>query len=149
MADALAHVGFDVLINRSLVLERQAQALRITGLDDVHYFYTDAARAALNAPGDGFRVALVHSPEIADYAAECGYALYLCGHTHGGQVCLPGGKPVFTRLTRCHHAVRGLWREGSMIGHTSSGLGVSGSAVRFNTRGGATLITLRRQSVAS
>lgn len=148
MANALGHLGFEVLINRSLVLERNGQALRITGLDDVHYFYTDAARAALDATADGFRIVLVHSPEIADHASERGYALYLCGHTHAGQICLPGGKPIFTRLMRCHHAACGLWREGGMIGHTSSGLGVSGSPVRFNTRGSASLITLRRQSAA-
>jgi uncharacterized protein len=147
MADTLTEMGFEVLINRSLVLERQGERLRITGLDDVNSFYTEAAHAAFNVHEGEFRIALVHSPEVADYADEAGYALYLCGHTHGGQVCLPGGRPLVTQLTRCRHAARGLWHQGRMAGYTTSGLGVSGSPVRFNTRGELALITLLRSPV--
>ena len=93
---------------------------------------------------DGCRIAFVHSAEMADHAAAAGCALYLCGHTHAGQVCLPGGRMVFTQLVRCRHAASGVWREGEMVGYTSPGLGVSPPAVRFNSRGGAALITLRR-----
>jgi predicted MPP superfamily phosphohydrolase len=144
MADALAQAGFDVLANRSLVVRRADGELRITGLDDVHNFYTDAARAALDDHAGEFRIALVHSAEVADHADEAGYALYLCGHTHGGQICLPGGRPVVTHLKRCRHAARGLWRQGRMTGYTSCGLGVATPSVRFNSRGEVTLITLRR-----
>lgn len=147
MADALAEMDFDVLINRSLVLERQGERLRITGLDDVNSFYTEAARAAFDVHAGEFRIALVHSPELADYADEAGYALYLCGHTHGGQICLPGGRPLITQLTRCKHAARGLWYQGQMVGYTTNGLGVSGAPIRFNTRGEVALITLRRLSI--
>jgi uncharacterized protein len=144
MADALGAMGFDVLINRSRVIEREGEQLCVTGLDDVHCFYTQAAHSALDQHADKFRIALVHSPEIADEASDAGYALYLCGHTHGGQICLPGGRPVVTSLTRCRYAARGLWRRGRMLGYTNSGLGVAHPAVRFNTRGGAALITLKR-----
>ena len=145
MVDALQRTGFEVLINRSLVLRRGGKSLRITGLDDVNCFYTEAARAALDDHAGEFRIALVHSAEVADYADEAGYALYLCGHTHGGQICLPGGRPLVSQLRRCRHAARGLWRQGSMIGYTNRGLGVSGPPVRFNCRGEAALITLRRE----
>jgi predicted MPP superfamily phosphohydrolase len=144
MADALGVMGFDVLVNRSHVIERQGEQLCITGLDDVHCFYTPAVHSALGQHADKFRIALVHSPEMADEASAAGYALYLCGHTHGGQVCLPGGRPVVTSLTRCRYAARGLWRRGRMLGYTNNGLGVARPAVRFNTRGGAALITLKR-----
>jgi hypothetical protein len=146
MVDALEQTGFEVLINRSLVLRRGDESLRVTGLDDVHCFYTEAARTALDDHGDDFRIALVHSAEVADYADEAGYALYLCGHTHGGQICLPGGRPLISQLKRCRHAARGLWRQGRMAGYTSCGLGVSGLPVRFNSRGEAALITLRRKA---
>ena len=86
----------------------------------------------------------MHSAEVADDADEAGYSLYLCGHTHGGQICLPGGRPLVTHLKRCRHAARGLWRQGGMTGYTSCGLGVSDLPVRFNTRGEIVLITLRR-----
>jgi hypothetical protein len=51
---------------------------------------------------------------------------------------------VFTQLVRCRHAAVGVWQEGAMVGYTSPGLGVSPPALRFNSRGGAALITLRR-----
>ena len=143
MADALEHVGITALINESLVVERRGERLVVTGLDDVHHFYTPAAKQALRDAPAGFRIALVHSAEIADYAAAAGFGLYLCGHTHGGQICLPNGRWLFTRLRRCHFGARGEWRAGAMIGYTSNGLGVGEVPLRFNCRGEIAVITLR------
>ena len=148
--------GIRVLINESLTIERDGDAIHLTGTDDVHYFYTDAvpaalgaAPAALGAAPDGFRIALIHSVEAAGIAADAGFQLYLAGHTHGGQICLPGGRPVFTHLT-CHRAyARGIWRHGDMVGYTSSGVGVSGIPVRFNCPGEMAVITLRRAPIQS
>lgn len=144
MVDALQELGFETLVNQSTTLSRDGQSMRVTGVDDVHSFYAPEAQAALEERADGFKIALVHSGEMADHAARAGFALYLCGHTHGGQIALPNGKLVFTQLVRCRHTATGLWHDGKMVGHTSSGLGVSPPTVRFNTRGGAAVITLRR-----
>jgi predicted MPP superfamily phosphohydrolase len=144
MADALEQAGLTVLINESTTVERDGEEIVLTGLDDVHRFYTVAAQRALAAKPAGFGLALVHSAEMADYAAEAGFALYLCGHTHGGQICLPGGRSIFTRLRRCHFGARGEWRAGKMIGYTSNGLGVGEVPLRFNCRGEVTVITLRK-----
>ena len=92
------------------------------------------------------KIALVHSPEVAHLAAPAGYALYLCGHTHAGQICLPGGQPIITNSAlRWRHA-RGLWRRGDMLGYTSPGAGTSGLPVRYFTRGEVTVLTLRRKA---
>lgn len=144
MVSVLERAGFDVLVNRSTVVRRGSDSLCVTGLDDVHSFYTEAALAALADHDGGFRIALVHSAEVADDADAAGCALYLCGHTHGGQICLPGGRPLVTHLKRCKHAASGLWRQGRMVGYTSYGLGVSDLPMRFNTRGEVVIITLRR-----
>lgn len=144
MADRLESLGFDVLINRSVAIERGGDRLGVTGLDDVNSFYTDAARQALGSSRETCRIAMIHSAEMADHAAAADYAFYLAGHTHGGQICLPGGRPVFTTLTRCRHGAAGLWRDGKMIGYTNSGLGVAYPPVRFNCRGEIAIITLRR-----
>jgi hypothetical protein len=144
MADALEHVGITPLINESLTIERDGERLVVTGLDDVHRFYTPAAKQALNDAPAGFRIALVHSAEIADHAAAAGFGLYLCGHTHGGQICLPNGRALLTRLRRCHFGAQGEWRAGAMIGYTSNGLGVGEVPLRFNCRGEIAVITLRR-----
>ena len=77
-------------------------------------------------------------------AAECGYDLYLAGHSHGGQVSLPGGLPVFTQMTRLRKYAVGRWSREAMVGYTSTGVGTSALPVRFNTRGEVALIELRR-----
>jgi predicted MPP superfamily phosphohydrolase len=149
MVGALERQGFEVLLNRTVALRRGGERLIVTGLDDPHSFYTEGAHAALNDPtieSSSFRIALVHSAEMADHAARAGYALYLCGHTHGGQVCLPGGKPLVTHLARCRLGARGLWRWGDMTGYTTTGLGISGPPMRFNCPGEAALLTLRRST---
>ncbi len=144
MADMLEGLGLRVLANETVSIHRGAASLHITGLDDVHYFYTDMAAAALAQAPAGFKIALVHSPEAAPLAADAGYALYLCGHTHGGQVCLPSGTPILTNSALHWRHARGLWRRGKMIGYTSNGAGTSGLPVRFFSRGEVTMITLRR-----
>lgn len=143
MAAALEGLGFEVLINRSAILEKRGQRIVVTGLDDVHRFFTQDALGALSQKFEGFRIALVHSPEVADHAAAAGCALYLSGHTHGGQICWPGGRPVVTRLRRCRHASAGVWKEGGMTGYTSRGLGVGDVPMRFNCPGEMTVITLQ------
>ena len=144
MVPALEALGIRVLTNQTVSIARAGAALHVTGVDDVHYFYTDHAAEALGRAPDGFRLALVHSPEMVRPAAESGIALYLTGHTHGGQVCLPGGWPLFTHSEGGRRYAAGLWRHGDMVGYTSRGVGVSGLPVRFNSRGEMTLITLRR-----
>jgi hypothetical protein len=149
MVGDLQRVGFEVLVNRTLDITRGADRIRLTGLDDVHSFYTPEAQAALEPMHGDFAMALVHSAELADHAAAAGYSLYLSGHTHAGQIALPGGRPLTTQLVRCRHLSAGLWRHEALVGHTSSGLGVSRPPVRFNTRGEAALLTLRRTGTES
>jgi predicted MPP superfamily phosphohydrolase len=129
----LESVGLEVLLNRSLRIRRGAEQIAVTGIDDVHRYYTPAAAAALTAHDPArFGLALVHSPEFAGEAAAAGYDLYLCGHTHGGQVCLPGGRPLITHLCRHRDLSSGLWRQRAMVGFTSRGAGPSSLPVRFN-----------------
>lgn len=146
MAEPLERLGLRLLANETIAIDRGGERLHVTGLDDVHYFYTEAAATALTEAPAGCKIALVHSPEAAELAARAGYDLYLCGHTHGGQVCLPGGTPILTNnLYRWRYA-KGLWRCGDMQGYTSNGAGTSGLPVRFFSHGEVTLITLRHSS---
>lgn len=149
MVEAFEGLGITVLVNETRTIRRGEARLHFTGTDDVHYYYTDTAREALSRSPDGFKVALIHSAELADAAAENGFHLYLAGHTHGGQVCLPGGRPIVTHMSRYRRYASGLWRHGPMLGYTSSGIGVSGLPVRFNTRGEVVLITFRSQQSPS
>lgn len=142
LAEHLELRGVQMLINESIVIERGGERVRITGVDDVNNFYTEAAAEALRgAAMDAVAIALVHSPELADVAADAGYALYLAGHTHGGQICLPGGKPVFTAVQHHRNLATGRWRYGRMTGYTSRGLGVM-RRVRFNCPPEVTIVRL-------
>ena len=110
----------------------------------MHRYYTPAANAALAAHDpQTCGIVLAHSPEMAGEAAAAGHALYLCGHCHGGQVCLPGGRPLITHLSRHRDLYGGLWRHGDMSGYTSTGAGLSDPPVRFNCRGEVTEFRLR------
>ncbi|MDP7549545.1 MAG: metallophosphoesterase [Alphaproteobacteria bacterium] len=140
----LENMGLQVLLNQTVTIERPDGILHLTGLDDVHSFYTEAAHDALREDRTGCRIAAVHSAEVADLAAAAGVDLYLCGHTHGGQIRLPWGGPLMTRLRRCRAYSHGLWRHGNMVGYTSNGAGVATIPIRFNCPPEVALIVLRQ-----
>ena len=144
MVRPFERMGITVLANESTAIERNGSRIQLTGIDDPYYYYTDQSLEALERSGNGFKIALVHSPSLFDTAADNGFNLYLCGHTHGGQICLPGGRPVILHLRHGRRYFRGLWRYRGMIGYTSQGCGTVGLPIRFNTRSEITRITLRR-----
>jgi predicted MPP superfamily phosphohydrolase len=136
-------MGATVLVNRSHTIARGTDRLRFVGIDDRRYRRTASGRAALAGPHDGFSIALIHSPRYAVDAGQAGIALYLCGHTHAGQVCLPGAIAIW-RPRGCATRMAGTWRVNGMQGFTSAGAGASMLPVRFNCPGEIARITLRR-----
>ena len=91
------------------------------------------------------RLGVVHSPyrRALDAFAGNGYDLVLAGHTHGGQVCLPGVGALVTNCDLPRDQVRGLSRWGSSWLHVSAGLGTSKYApFRFACRPEASLLTV-------
>jgi predicted MPP superfamily phosphohydrolase len=144
MVAPMEAMGIRMLVNESVVLPRGGDRLRFVGTDDVHYYYTDQSVQALEVAREDFTVALVHSPELYEAAAAAGVRLYLCGHTHGGQIRLPYGIAPLRHLRIGRHLYRGHWRHGEMQGVTSEGAGTSGIAVRFNTESEIVVLTLRR-----
>lgn len=143
MVAPLERLGIHVLLNEALTLSRGTDQLHVTGLDDVHRFHTEEAHAALDRAPEGFCIALVHSPEVAGRAAER-HRLYLTGHTHGGQICLPGQRSFTSGLKRHRDLGKGLWRHGRMVGYTSRGIGACIIPFRSYCPGEVVLVTLRR-----
>lgn len=70
MVEPFEALGIRVLINETHTILKGGAELHLTGTDDVHYYYTDAARDALAGAPEGFKIALIHSAEFADAAAE-------------------------------------------------------------------------------
>jgi predicted MPP superfamily phosphohydrolase len=145
MLNPMEQIGITMLVNSACFIKKGNERIRIIGTDDVHYYYTDQALHALEHADDEFSIALVHSPELYDVAAEMGVELYLCGHTHVGQICLPGGRAIITHLNRGRKYYRGHWNYLDMQGVTHAGVGTSGIPVRFNTQGEVLIHHLHRQ----
>jgi predicted MPP superfamily phosphohydrolase len=92
VVDALTTAGVEVLINRNVRLPPPFDDIWVCGLDD-HTAGAPDAGAALEG-ADGVRVVLMHSPSSLLDLGGRRFDLALCGHTHGGQIALPGGFPL-------------------------------------------------------
>ncbi|MCE5187461.1 MAG: metallophosphoesterase [Planctomycetaceae bacterium] len=144
LAPILENAGAKLLLNDHIAFERAGEKLWFIGVDDTHYFKAaDLNEALKGVPEGACKILLSHSPELNEPAARKGLALCLCGHTHGGQICLPNGfAPVYSADAprRC---IKGVWTYKGMTGYTSRGAGASGVAARFNCPPEISLITLK------
>lgn len=140
MLPGLEEIGIRMLMNEHAVIRRGEDMLYLVGVDDAHYYQVDnVAVAAAAIPAQAPSVLLSHTPEIYRQAAHAGFDLMLSGHTHGGQICLPGGIPL-TLDARCPRRMgAGAWRYGAMQGYTSVGAGSCIVPVRLNCPPEATL----------
>lgn len=146
MAETLEEAGIPILFNEGIALPLHGETLWLCGIDDPHVYGCDSIDTALEgAPEASWKILLAHSPESIPEAADAGIGLYLCGHTHGGQIRLPLiGAP--TPNARCRRdQVLGHWQHGKMIGHTSPGIGTTDLPVRYGCPPEATVLTLRRR----
>jgi len=106
----------------------------IVGLDDEHIGRADLS-VARPRNGDGFRLAVAHSPDVAQALADLDYDLIVCGHTHGGQLCIPGFGAIITNSDLPRKMASGVHRLGDSWLHVSAGLGTSMYApLRFACR---------------
>jgi len=145
MVPRMESMGMRVLLNESVALERAGAKLYLVGIDDAHYYHLDnIAQATRDIPPDAPSILLSHTPEVYERAAHAGFGLMLCGHTHGGQICLPGGWPLITDAD-CPRfiAAAGPWRYQKLLGYTSAGSGASIVDVRLNCPPEVTLHRLR------
>jgi predicted MPP superfamily phosphohydrolase len=138
----LEDLGWVVLSNR----RGRLGDVELAGMDDPH-IRRDDPRVAVPPGGEPARLRLgvVHSPyrRALDAFERNGYPLLLAGHTHGGQVRLPGIGALVTNCDLPRARVRGLSRWGDSWLHVSAGLGTSKYArFRFACRPEASLLTV-------
>jgi predicted MPP superfamily phosphohydrolase len=133
MVPALEAMGIVMLLNESVAIERNHQKIHLAGIDDAHHYRTDNIEKAASAiPQDSYSILLSHTPEIFRQAAHAGFDLLLGGHTHGGQICLPGGIPLTLDADLPRSLGAGPWVYRTMAGYTSVGTGSSVVFARFN-----------------
>jgi uncharacterized protein len=133
MVPALEAMGIRMLLNECVVIERGEAHIHLAGIDDAHFFRVDNIEKAGDAiPQGAFAVLLSHTPEVYRQAAHAEFDLMLSGHTHGGQICLPGGIPITLDSKLPRRLGAGAWTYQGMAGYTSVGAGSSIVAARLN-----------------
>ncbi len=156
----LERMGIQILMNESVRVLAGSHHILLSGVDDPFLYKTadlDACLKTCETVGElstkiteskkphlhsELAIAMVHTPQLANEASAAGYAMYLTGHTHGGQVCWPWGKPVDPDLGINKAHLSGNWKVGDMPGYTSRGSGTSIVDVRFFCPPEVTLHTL-------
>lgn len=155
LRDAFAAAGWVDLTNRREVVKVGDLSFAFAGVDDPHLRYDRLAEVAGPAdPHADVRLGVAHAPylRVLDQYAADGYDAILAGHTHGGQVCLPGRGALTTNCDLDTARAKGLHRHpaesrdgdlGSTWLHVSAGIGTSPYArIRVACRPEATLLTL-------
>ena len=154
LKERFAEAGWLDLTNGFGSLTVRDTTIAFAGVDDPHLAFDDLDRVAGPAdPTADLRLAVAHAPylRVLDQFAADGYDAIIAGHTHGGQVCLPGGRALTTNCDLEPARARGLHRhpadsapgdDGSSWLHVSAGLGTN-PYVRFRVacRPEATLMT--------
>ena len=132
MARPIESLGIKLLLNEQISLHSEGSAIYLAGIDDPHYFAADNLEKAYEGiPDEAVSLLLAHSPEIYRHAAYVGFDFMLCGHTHGGQICLPGGFPLITNARCPRRFCAGPWNFNGMRGYTSRAACASCLPVRF------------------
>ncbi len=145
MMDLLQNSCDEVLLNRTCKIRRGMGEITVTGIkypSCINQYSQDLQHPDKKE----FSIFLYHSPALYRQAAAHSYDLYLCGHTHGGQIHLPLVGPVVTHTGGQKDKIYGKWYEQAMQGYTTSGAGTSGVPVRFGCRGEIVRIELKKGS---
>src|SRR3974390_701967 len=149
MVPDLEAMGIRMLLNECETITRAGASIYLAGIADAHYYRVDnIEQAASGIPHQAFSMLLSHTPEIYRQAAHAGFDLMLSGHTHGGQICLPGSIPVTLDSGLPRKRGGGAWKYHEMAGYTSAGVGSSIVTVRINCLPEITLHRLWRAEAA-
>ena len=136
--------GLPVLVNQGLPISQGSGTFYLGGLDDGWGGNPDLEMTLDGAPADVPVVLLCHEPDLADqYSLDGRVSLQLSGHTHGGQIRLPGiGALILPYLGRKYDF--GLYKVNHMLLYTNRGIGVISEPVRYNCPPEITQFTLQR-----
>jgi predicted MPP superfamily phosphohydrolase len=142
---ALVEAGWTCLTHRRESVGVAGVPVVLAGTDDGHLRRDRYQRVAGPVPPGVLGIGVTHTPQrrLLQAFARDGYRLVLAGHTHGGQLRLPGLGPALTNCDLPRRRARGLTRDGAAWLHVSAGLGTSPwLPVRFGCRSEATLLEL-------
>lgn len=140
VAKALRRNGIDVIINGNRKL---SNGVWLVAMDDVWTGRPDPEAAFAGVPENAVRIALTHSPNLFPHikGRNC---LALTGHTHAGQIDIPGiPRNQLPGLLNFEY-IRGWYRDGNSRLYVNRGLGVVNPPLRFRARPEITILTIAR-----
>jgi predicted MPP superfamily phosphohydrolase len=139
MVTALQEVGYTVFRNQSLSLPEHE--LFVVGIDWPTISEDQLQQLVAPAPAEYFRLCLFHLPAHLDNMRRAGFDVAVGGHTHGGQIRIPGFGPIVTDSELGRHEASGLIWRGQTAFHVSRGLGADPrSNIRFFCPPAATVL---------
>jgi uncharacterized protein len=142
VADALKSHGISLLRNTNQIVERDGARIWLIGVNDAMAQQADLEQALSGVPRDEIKILLAHEPDFADHASQYGIHVQLSGHSHGGQITLPGVHPFWLPdLAKKYY--RGYYRIGQLQLYTNRGIGTVALPFRFCAPPEVTLLTLR------
>lgn len=123
------------LSNDVYTLEKKGEKLNISGVDSLTVGADDFDKVLEKLPNDGTSILLVHEPDFAEISSKTNrFDLQMSGHSHGGQLVIPGVK---TTPFRCSYSIKypvGAYKVKNMIQYTSKGLGTNSFWLRINCK---------------
>jgi predicted MPP superfamily phosphohydrolase len=142
ISEVLQSHGITVLRNESMPVERGGARIWLAGLDSIMEGKPDIAGMLREVPKSEAVVVLMHEPDFADVVTKYPVDLQLSGHSHGGQIWIPGfGAPWLPDFAQKYP--RGMYRVGGLTLYTNTGLGTIRVPVRLNCPPEVTLFSLR------
>ena len=123
------------LSNDVFTIEKDGEKLNISGVDSLTVGADDLDKVLEKLPHDGASILLVHEPDFAKISSKTNrFDLQMSGHSHGGQLVIPG---VETTPFRCSYSIKypvGAYKVNNMIQYTSKGLGTNSFWIRVNCK---------------
>ena len=123
------------LSNDVFTIEKDGEKLNISGVDSLTVGADDLDKVLEKLPHDGASILLVHEPDFAKISSKTNrFDLQMSGHSHGGQLVIPGVK---TTPFRCSYSIKypvGAYKVNNMIQYTSKGLGTNSFWIRVNCK---------------
>ena len=148
LRSAFVEAGWADLDNARTIIKAGGRSVELAGVDDPHVDRDDyPSIAGPVSAGADLHIGVTHTPasRVLNAMAADGFTLLMAGHTHGGQVCVPGYGALTTNCDLPHAMAKGLhrWPGSEAWLHVSAGLGTHPTApIRFACRPEATILTL-------
>lgn len=117
--------------HQAKVIQKEGQRIWIAGAGDLYEDEPGIDQALNSVPGQDFKIVLAHNPDTADLSFHSEIDLILSGHTHGGQVNIPGiGAPLVPVNNKTYTSGLFDTRNGKLF--ISKGIGWAIAPIRFN-----------------